>query len=290
MSISSSSSKLPVGSRSKSITLESALEEVYHITWQYQRDGYKSFKNTQDILDLLGPTKRLNKLSTTDIDKAVEALRERGNSPGTINRKLSGLSKVLQHSCVRGYIQTKPHIPFQKDKESKKIRWVTKEEEAQILSYFQDNNLPHMYDMTVVLIDTGLRYSELIKLEPEDIIVEPEGVSIYVHRNTKNNTSRVIPLTERISKSRIKLPLTDITSLGRNRVWYEWRKMQKALGLPDVVIHTLRHTFCSRLVQAGVNMKTVQDLAGHESIQTTLRYSHLDNSSKRRAIDVLNGL
>ena len=286
---SSSSNKLPLGSRSKSsITLESVLEEVYHITWQYQRDGFKSFKNTQDILELLGPTKRLNKLSVTDIDKAVEALRERGNSPGTINRKLSGLSKLFSHACVRGYIDSKPSIPFQKDKQSKKIVWVTKEEEAQILSYFKENNLQYMYNMTVVLIDTGLRYSELTKLEQADIIVEPEGVSIYVHRDTKNNASRVIPLTERLSG--IQLPIEELTNLGRNRVWYEWRKMQKALKLPDVVIHTLRHTFCSRLVQAGVNLRTVQDLAGHESIQTTLRYSHLDNSSRRRAIDVLNGL
>lgn len=46
-------------------------------------------------------------------------------------------------------------------------------------------------------------------------------------------------------------------------------------GLEDVTLHTLRHTFASQLVMAGVSLMEVQKLMGHESFETTLRYAHL---------------
>ncbi|MDP6213177.1 MAG: tyrosine-type recombinase/integrase, partial [Candidatus Thalassarchaeaceae archaeon] len=57
----------------------------------------------------------------------------------------------------------------------------------------------------------------------------------------------------------------------------------------EAVPHALRHTFCSKLVQLGVQIKVVQELAGHESIETTLRYAHLAPRNLRSAIDLLNG-
>ena len=55
----------------------------------------------------------------------------------------------------------------------------------------------------------------------------------------------------------------------------------------DVDSHTLRHTFISRLVMAGVDLRTVQELAGHREIKMTMRYAHLAPEQKRRAIGLL---
>ena len=58
-------------------------------------------------------------------------------------------------------------------------------------------------------------------------------------------------------------------------------------GIKDFHFHDLRHTFASRLVMAGVDIRTVQELMGHKTIAMTLRYSHLSPDHKRRAIEAL---
>ncbi len=62
--------------------------------------------------------------------------------------------------------------------------------------------------------------------------------------------------------------------------------MQKA-GISDFRFYDLRHTFASHLVMAGVDLKTVQELLGHKTLQMTLRYSHLSRDHKRCAINTL---
>jgi site-specific recombinase XerD len=57
--------------------------------------------------------------------------------------------------------------------------------------------------------------------------------------------------------------------------------------LADVTWHVFRHTFISRLVMAGVDLRTTQELAGHEDISMTVRYAHLSPDHKLDAIDRL---
>jgi len=61
----------------------------------------------------------------------------------------------------------------------------------------------------------------------------------------------------------------------------------KDSGLSDFHWHDLRHTFISRLVMAGVDLRTVQELAGHKTIQMTMRYAHLAPSHLATAVEKL---
>lgn len=58
-------------------------------------------------------------------------------------------------------------------------------------------------------------------------------------------------------------------------------------GIPDVTFHDLRHTFASRLVRAGVDLTTVKELIGHQTIALTLRYARLSTGHKQRAVSTL---
>jgi integrase len=75
----------------------------------------------------------------------------------------------------------------------------------------------------------------------------------------------------------------------RYREPFERARVAAKLG-KDVVFHSLRHTYISRLVMAGVDIRTVQELAGHKTITITMRYAHLAPAQKRRAVESLDKL
>ena len=58
----------------------------------------------------------------------------------------------------------------------------------------------------------------------------------------------------------------------------------------DFHFHDLRHTFASQVLLNGGSLKDVQELLGHKSMTMTLRYAHLTQESKRKAVNLLNGL
>jgi integrase len=61
----------------------------------------------------------------------------------------------------------------------------------------------------------------------------------------------------------------------------------KEVGIRNFIWHSLRHTFASRLVMAGVDLRTVQELMGHRTITTTMRYAHLAPAHKAEAVERL---
>jgi site-specific recombinase XerD len=74
------------------------------------------------------------------------------------------------------------------------------------------------------------------------------------------------------------------------RAWFELvmeEAIKKNPALHDVTWHIFRHTYISRLVMAGVDLRTVQELAGHKDIKMTTRYAHLAPSHKLAAVDRL---
>jgi site-specific recombinase XerD len=62
----------------------------------------------------------------------------------------------------------------------------------------------------------------------------------------------------------------------------------RSIGIDNLRIHDLRHDFCSKLVQKGVPLNVVMELAGHSDISQTLRYAHLQPKQKSEAIKVFN--
>ena len=66
-----------------------------------------------------------------------------------------------------------------------------------------------------------------------------------------------------------------------------FQRLCKGLGFGAMGPHILRHTFTSRLVMAGVDLRTVQELMGHKTIDMTMRYSHLSPDHKRAAMETL---
>jgi integrase len=77
-----------------------------------------------------------------------------------------------------------------------------------------------------------------------------------------------------------------VFNISENRSW--WERALNEAKIKDFKWHDLRHTFCSRLAQAGMGLKVIQEAAGHKTIAMSARYAHLDKTTLRNAMSVLN--
>lgn len=171
---------------------------------------------------------------------------------------------------------------------SRRDRYVTSEEEAIILKH---SNLL-LQKAIVFSIHTGLRQDELLTLTWGEVNLQVGRYGEVKVRGelAKDREDRHIPLsaTARSILNDLPEPLNIATRVfaflgssrtNLNKMWYAALKasgINEGVSRPQrITWHTLRHTFASRLVMAGVDLATVQRLMGHSSITTTMRYAHL---------------
>lgn len=181
------------------------------------------------------------------LDRLIAALRKRGNSNATINRKMAALSKLLRKAFKMGDIHSLPEFRRQKEK-SGRIRFLDQDEEDRLFTAVRLRNEAYYY-FCIFLVDTGARLGEAIALRWTDI--HQNRVTFWV---TKSGRSRSVPLTARaletVARRKKRLgPFADIDQQQFRAVWNQ-AKADVGLGTDsDVVPHVLRHTCASRLVR-----------------------------------------
>lgn len=261
------------------VTLGYLGDFVYRTEWAHTKGEVTALRNSEEVVAYFDGDTIVSDIRPIHISEFVSTLRDLGNSNGTINRKLAALSKMLTVALRNEWIDTKPHIPRQKEA-SHRIRWITPDEEL-VMSQHSD---PRFAKLWTLLIDTGLRVGEALRLEPMDIDMGQNRIHVWENKADK---PRSIPMTKRV---RSILDGHDFMDITQDQVTYQWNKMRKALGLTNdahFVPHICRHTFASRLVQRGVGITVVQQLCGHKTLEVTLRYAHLAPSNLDEAIKTL---
>lgn len=276
-------------------TLGALFEHVKRTHWGTLGNAKSSrvlAHNAWEVVVALGPAVPVHKVTKADLDEVYVDLIDKGNSPATANRKMAGISKLLTEAQRNGVIAQKPRIPKQKESEGR-IRYITVEEEAHIAGLFVTWGQPWLADFLVVAVDTGLRLSEMLRIEWRDI--SPDGTMLHVWV-TKNKLSRSVPLTKRAREALARVreatedrgPFVMHSPFGQLRTL--WDRMRETTGYHDVTVHTLRHTCASRLAQTpGINLQYVQKWLGHKNIKTTMRYAHLANTSLEHCMRALEG-
>lgn len=146
----------------------------------------------------------------------------------------------------------------------------------------------------VVSIWTGMRRGEQSTLEIPQVNWHRKEIELS---DTKNGDSREIPMVPEVRAVLAELIGKRTSGLVFERErgataaqtielgWFE--SLVEDLAIGDYTWHNNRHTFCSWLAIAGTPLKTIQELAGHRSIATTAKYSHLSPSHKRTALEAM---
>jgi integrase len=212
--------------------------------------------------------------------------RRKEVSAARVNASLRTLRRALRMAAEWNLIRKTPKIkllPGERQRE-----FVIKEELLTKMLAHEDCT-PFLRDALPFLIDTGLRISEACALQWEQVGLEPKtGATlgwVYVEKGKSKYAKRHVPLTTRArnilekikekSKSIYVFPAKNYGQLSRHWASEQFRTLRDAMELPDdCVVHSTRHTFCTRLGESGVGAFEIQRLAGHSSIVISQKYVH----------------
>jgi integrase len=273
-------------------TMGALLKRTEADHWTGMRAERSLVGNAQRVVDMIGEGVAPADVTDNMVRELVAGLKAKGNSTSTINRKLAAVSKMLQHYLDIGGILKMPKMPKLAEGVHR-VRYINEEEEKRILRWASEMGLTDFSDFVMLGMDTGLRTrAEHLALHPSNILHSGgKPVAITVHpEQSKSKKPRVIPLTARSQEIITRRSDALFRDFSYPVLRGTWDRMKLALGLEgddQFIPYILRHTFCSRLVQRGVHLVTVKELAGHSHVTVTMRYAHMSPHNYTDAIKVL---
>ena len=266
---------------------------------------------------------KLVNLSPFTVERWRTARLKAGKEKSTVNRDVVSLKAALSKAVAWGYIKTHPIAsvkPYRIDQHAV-IRFLSIDEEARLITALKARDderraarekgnqwrqergyeprtafgdySDHLTPLVLLALHTGLRRGELFGLRWRDVDLVRALVTVR-GAGAKSGRTRHIPLntTAAATLKTWRVPQFEADAMVFPNVDGErlddiktaWRALVKAAKVKDFRFHDLRHTFASKLVQAGVDLNTVRELLGHGDIKMTLRYSHLAPENKAAAV------
>lgn len=236
----------------------------------------------------------LKTIKKNDIKDYLKYLKDNKMSPKTINQNMSCLRSFYKFLIIEKYLTADPLEYVEAPKFRKSLPKVLSKEEVDKLL---DIDLINKYSyrnkaMLELMYATGVRVSELVNLKIHDIDYDME----LLRTMGKGNKERIIPIGEyamyylklyvnNFREELIKKNYTDYLFLnnhGKKISRQSFYKLIKELAIKKNIKtefspHTLRHSFATHLLDSGTDIKSIQEMLGHSSLQTTQIYTHVSN-------------
>jgi len=248
--------------------------------------------------------RRLLGVDTDLVRLFMSKLRDRNYCKSTIARKLATLRSFYKFLVRREHVSSNPVAPIRTPKQEKRLpKFLDIEQIERLFSNCDVTSLLGARDRAILemLYSTGIRVSELVALNVNDIDL---GSSV-IHVRGKGKKERVIPIGPGAVKAVIHYldmrrnsnqnEKQDLEALFINKHGQRLstrsvrRKLDKYLleaGLDlSVSPHTLRHSFATHMLQRGADLRSVQEMLGHQSLSTTQIYTHLTDAGVKKEYD-----
>ncbi len=243
-------------------------------------------------------------VDTEEVRRFLMYLDSKDYSKSTTARKLATLRSFYKFCLRRGYVASNPLLSIRTPKQEKRLpRYLELDQILKLLQAPDDTTLLGSRDraMLEVMFSTGVRVSELVDLRLADVDFMGECIRVR-GKGKKERISPVSPSAlsalRRYTEIRSQDPraahfdpeMLFINKHGRSLSTRSVRrKLDKYLlqaGLdPSISPHTLRHSFATHMLNNGADLRSVQELLGHQSISTTQTYTHLINRKIKATYD-----
>jgi integrase len=242
--------------------------------WHDKRSVVQIRRHAAEAVEHFGADTPCSEITTTKIDAWADQLRAKGLAGSSINHRMAVISKMLRAAALKGWITAKPVIERATPAPGR-LRWLSEEEEERLLAVMLRHGWLTEARLTRFLIEQGARVSEALALVEKDF----EGQRRVTFWKTKNGKPRTVPLTKRALEylpAFTGRPTESVFKLSYGGYYHRFLKAVAEAGMgDDVVIHTLRHTSCSRKARDGMLILAIKEWHGHSSLAVTERYAHL---------------
>lgn len=286
-----------IGRKKKDCTF-SVARDAYDI-WMQTNTRPRTQRVYRQALDRLAQSfegKLLRQISAFDIERHKHRRVEAG-ARVVANREVSRL-KALYNAAIRwGLFEgANPVAGVKHVEESEgRLRFLEYAEEAQLLKVAQ----PIVQDIIVLGVNTGIRISaEGLGLQWADVDFNRNVLSLPA-AYAKNGQTRMIPLNSRarevLARRKEQSRSAFVFSKPNGQPYKSMDKhlakavQQAGLSGTGISLHSLRHTFASRLVMSGADLRTIQECGGWADLSLVQRYSHLSASHKTTAVERIAG-
>jgi site-specific recombinase XerD len=290
--------KLPTNMKHRGLRFKVIAQEAVDWYINHGQKDVRGFKSRMNFIVEEFGERVADEIKPSEIDIWLGA---HDWAPATINRYKSVLSKTFKIALADGKVSSNPaRLVQQRPENNARIRFLSNDEEKVVRAVISKRCPRHMEELNIAL-NTGMRKSEQYSLEWPEVSFRRKRIRLD---ETKNGSSREIPMNKtcmrafeslyarrphdgRVCQSKYG------EDLNNSRKWFELVMEEAAKQIPSLkgfTWHCLRHTFISRLVMKGVDLRTVQELAGHKTIAMTVRYAHLAPEHNQAAIEKLDAV
>ena len=237
----------------------------------------------------------INNIDYNTIRKYLSNLHEKKYEASSISRKISTLRSFFKYNIKEKNIKNNPMTLISNPKKEKKLpKYLNYEEIEKLINSIDTSKSEGIRDKLIIelLYSTGIRVSELVNIKIKDIKIKENQISIL----GKGNKERIVLFGEK-AKEMIKIYLNEYKDFFQGNILNNYLLINKkgkqlttnkielivkdtirksALKL-NISPHTLRHTFATHMLDSGADLKSVQELLGHENLKTTAIYTHISN-------------
>ena len=248
--------------------------------------------------------KEISRLDKNRLRAFLSELSGKGYSKRTVGRRLAALRTFFRFLVREGHLGKNPLSSLKNPKQEKKLPMVLEENEVVQLLEAPADDLAGRRDkaMLEALYSTGMRVSELVNLDVDKIDFIGGVCRVF----GKGSKERLCPIGDRALRSirRYLEKRDESPKSGRKAVFLNHSPNQEGSRLTDRSVrrtlekyinatsrrqkispHTLRHSFATHLLNRGADLKSVQELLGHENLSTTQIYTHVSTQRLKEAYE-----
>ena len=267
-------------------------------------DGYcRDIKKLNNFFNGNDDKKKIEDVNYQDFQNYLSYLNDLKINARSQSRVISSMRSFFKFLILEKIIKENPTELLENPKTGKKLpEFLTIEEIELLVNQIDRSKKEGERNLAIieVLYGCGLRVTELIELKISEIYWE-EG---FIRIIGKGNKERLVPLGK-IASKHLKIYLNEIrvhqkvkdlfvdhvfinkngSKISRVMIFKIVKKLTEKAGIQkNISPHSLRHSFATHLVDGGADLRSVQEMLGHQSITTTEVYTHLDKNYLKQAI------
>jgi len=243
------------------------------------------------------PRKEIYGLTRESIEDYQAHLVNHGYAREGVRRKLSAISEFCRYLVLHDYLKLNPMQGFVRPKKASRLPEILTAQEMRALLSL--DLPPREHAIRAIFCFTGARRGAIRRLDLRDLKID---LGTIIFRHGKGDQDVAVPMAPRLTQALEAwllirgpgapedpvFPGMVASRLHVNRVYDMVRRWGRAIGRPDLHPHILRHAFLTQFVVQTGDIQGAQELAGHRSLETTMRYVHLVKARLAKDLQVFD--